>query len=944
MNIKPNILANAESLIEYVFPAQKISFESFKEQSSNTGKTLTSLGSYWKGRKPLILNKACILGLLLPKTDNLEKDLEIFEMLMGMDDDSLIKRYNFNTSKTKYIDFDTSKKMDYRTLISKSLRPEECKESLLYSHIWEKVNNHLGTNASSIKELINQLGIMRFGNNPIVADCFSGSGQIPFESARLGCDTYASDLNPIACLLTWGSFNIVGANIEEKNKLEKYKEQLVLKVSEEINKLGIESDNNGWQGKAYLYCLETKCPHSGYMVPMIPNLIVSKTRKAIAVLVPNKNNKNYDICIKSGVSEQELNEANKGTIVKDGKESYLIHTIEGIEYRTKISTIRGDYIDKNKTSKNNLRLWEKKDFKPKDDDIYQERLYAIQWMKQKENSKLYDYEFRTVTEHDLKNEKIIENYIEKNFTEWQNSGIIPDMKIEDGFNTKQPIWEKGWTYWHQLFNPRQLLTFALINKYIDNELAVFLPAAINFSSKLSMWHNGLNVDAVVNMFSNQALNTLFNYGCRGHLGLLSLFKILPAQETTKNKYIINDSAKNINYNANYFITDPPYGDAVHYEEIYDVFIAWLRRKNIPEFKNWVWDSRKALAIKGEDHKFKVDMIDAYKNMSNHMPSNGRQVIMFTHQSGELWADMASIIWGAGLQVTAAWYIATETESALRQGANVKGTIILILKKREGNQRITEDDLAWEIAEEVKQQISLLTGLNHNMASSGHRTENMFTDADLQMAGYAAALKVLTSYSIINGKDMIKEALLPRIKGVKTTIDELIDFAVKKANEELVPDEINHGDWESITPIERYYLKMLDLYSKNENSLDNFQNFAKAYKVPDYKIIMQSQKANNPTVKSAIEFGKLEMGDSSIFGKTLVRSVLFAIKELYDAKDVEGYDEALKNLIDNYKNYYNNKDIIVRITDFIIKKFDVLGYKDDASNGRVIKGLIQNQRI
>ncbi len=28
------------------------------------GKTLTALGSYWKGRKPLILNKACILGCL----------------------------------------------------------------------------------------------------------------------------------------------------------------------------------------------------------------------------------------------------------------------------------------------------------------------------------------------------------------------------------------------------------------------------------------------------------------------------------------------------------------------------------------------------------------------------------------------------------------------------------------------------------------------------------------------------------------------------------------------------------------------------------------------------------------------------------------------------------------------------------------------------------------
>ena len=41
-----------------------------------------------------------------------------------------------------------------------------------------------------------------------------GSGQIPFEAARLGCDVYASDLNPVACMLTWGAFHIVGGSAE----------------------------------------------------------------------------------------------------------------------------------------------------------------------------------------------------------------------------------------------------------------------------------------------------------------------------------------------------------------------------------------------------------------------------------------------------------------------------------------------------------------------------------------------------------------------------------------------------------------------------------------------------------------------------------------------------------------------------------------------------------
>ena len=71
---------------------QKLSAEAFKEQTAGRGKTLTTLGSYWKGRKPLILAKACVLGGLLPATDNPKRDLEIFEMLMGMDDRSFASR------------------------------------------------------------------------------------------------------------------------------------------------------------------------------------------------------------------------------------------------------------------------------------------------------------------------------------------------------------------------------------------------------------------------------------------------------------------------------------------------------------------------------------------------------------------------------------------------------------------------------------------------------------------------------------------------------------------------------------------------------------------------------------------------------------------------------------------------------------------------------------
>src|SRR5690242_4299380 len=97
--VKPLSLKNTPSLIEKLLPVQKLSAEAYKEQEGKQGKTLTTLGSYWKGRKPLILSKACVLGCLLPATMNLKRDLEIFELLMGMDLESLVKRLDEKNSK-----------------------------------------------------------------------------------------------------------------------------------------------------------------------------------------------------------------------------------------------------------------------------------------------------------------------------------------------------------------------------------------------------------------------------------------------------------------------------------------------------------------------------------------------------------------------------------------------------------------------------------------------------------------------------------------------------------------------------------------------------------------------------------------------------------------------------------------------------------------------------
>lgn len=997
--IVPYSLKDAPALIEKILPVQKLSVESYKEQMANLGKTLTALGSYWKGRKPLILNKACILGCLLPATDNLKRDLEIFEKLMAMDKESFVVRlgrikpaqivqrvslpdiyryfdvepagalpesaplvldeYRLENGKLPKITWRDDvreaerrriealalPRCSYRELVQQAERSENCPD--VHEHIWDDVNAHLGTDAHSFPELVEQLGIMRFGHRPRVTDTFCGSGQIPFEAARLGCDVYASDLNPVACMLTWGAFHIVGGSTENREALAKAQKELIEKVQAEIDRLGVETDGQGWRAKAFLYCVEVRCPQTGWKVPLLPTRVISKGFKVIAELVPNLANKRYDIVIRSGVTEKELSESNTGTVRTDGRgqDPYMVHTVNGVEYRTKISTLRGDYRKEDGSTDNRLRLWEKNDFKPRPDDIFQERLYAIQWMRPKKRGKGYEYEFRSVTEADLERERIVEDYIAQNLADWQDNGWIPDMRIEPGYNTRQPIWERGWTYWHHLFNPRQLMYFGLVKKALEelnspSSLYVFFAKGLDWNSRISRWNP--RWDKTENVFYNQALNTLFNYGTRGFIFLAETLRVeaksFPISVQTHVGVHPADQLKTV---SDIFITDPPYGDAVKFEEILEFFIAWLRKNPPQEFANWVWDSRRSLAIKGEDEEFRRGMVAAYMRMAEKMPDNGIQIIMFTHQSGSIWADMANIVWASGLQVTAAWYVVTETDSALREGSYVKGTVLLVLRKRKGNYRATRDDLAWEIQEEVEEQVKTLIGLNQE-AKDLYRDENLFEDADLQMAGYAAALRVLTRYAIIDGKDMTLEAIRPRIEGQKTFVDELIEFAVDVANQCLVPQGIEKTHWDKLKPAERFYLKMIDLEAKGLKTLDNYQNFAKAFKVKDFRPFMASVRANSARLKGAVEFGRAEMSGESEFASTVLRGVLYAIMEI--VKDKDG-DEVLAHLAFNVPNYYDQtqRELIVELSTYLAKKLEVIR-PEEARAARVLRELVRNQRL
>ena len=973
-NVAPRgSLASAPSLIERVWPAQKLSIEAQKERKAVQSQTLTALGSYWKGRKPLILARACIIGALLPSTGNDEQDLKIFDLLCGLADEQISARLKPSVPLDDLRKYGTEVEIDVlhhrlrgnlgsaplsreqwraaaANLVSRMpyhdrcdllLRPEEVDETVLLAPFMPAINLALGTSAANLQELITELGTLRFGNRPRVCDTFSGGGSIPFEAARLGCVSIASDLNPIACMLTWAAINIIGATDEQRNARELAQRRVIQAVDTKICNLGVEHDSQGNRAKAYLYCVETLCPKTGWRVPLSSTWIVSKSRRIVAKLIPDVNKKAFDIAIAPDASDEEMAEAETGTV--DG--NTLRYELDGETITIPLRTLRGDRQASNGTPVSDLRRWEKTDFIPRPDDLFQERLYCIQWMTQTSLDKSrQETFFAAPTAEDLARERAVEAFVRSNIGEWQRLGVIPDMPIESGENTDQPIRERGWTYWHHLFSARQLLFCGLTKLEIDRakspELYVGFARLLDWSSKLCRYGTGAARESIAQTFYNQALNTFVNYGVRSFW-----FASRYLNEDYKSASLNSEGftlrcqpADDLVDDADLFITDPPYADAINYHEITEFFIAWLRKSPPAPFSDFTWDSRRLLAITGDNETFRRRMVSAYRAMAEHMPGNGIQIVMFTHQDAKVWADMAQIFWGAGLRVMAAWYIATETSSDLRKGGYVQGTVILVLRKRNSDESGYKDEIVQEVKSEVADQIEMLTGLNQTLRGHG-RIENLFEDADLQMAGYAAALRVLTKYTSIDGIDMTREALRYQTGPDNSLVTEVIDFAVQVANEHMVPQSMQNTTWTQLSRSERFYLKMMDIETTPLRKLDNYQNFAKAFRFANYTDVMGSMEPNKARLKSAKEF-KRNLFDSSDFGSSLTRIVLFALFELQT--DIDG-EIVLSHLRDLVPSYYTQRAMLIAIADYIaIKRVQV--NDSEARAARILYELLRNERL
>ena len=196
---------------------------------------------------------------------------------------------------------------------------------------------------------------------------------------------------------------------------------------------------------------------------------------------------------------------------------------------------------------------------------------------------------------------------------------------------------------------------------------------------------------------------------------------------------------------------------------------------------------------------------------------------------------------------------------------------------------------------------------------------------------------------MSGHARARRVELERRRTERVFVDGLIAFAVDTANQCLVPQGLPKSDWDKLSGAERFYLKLLDMEARGAKTLDNYQNFAKAFKVRDFQSLMASKKANEARLKSAVEFGRTEMSDGSEFHGSVLRAVLYAVMELVNNIDSS---EVLAHLVLNIPDYYGNvtqRELAVEMADYLAKHLEQIR-PEEATAARVLREMVKNQRL
>ena len=784
---------NDKRLIEDYLPIKDISAEGSREKSLRKGH-ISTLHLWW-ARRPMVASRAAVYGTLVP--------ISRFRPASGPAEkrDSLTR-----ANAAKFM----------KTLCSYGA-PEttidEARRHIVEAHA-VRLSIEKGESVTADDIIANR------APRPIVLDMFAGGGTIPLEAARLGCDAYALDLNPVAhivelCTLvfpqkfgrpdsaakgcrrdgSWGGLDEEvrhwGSSV--LNKTRASLADLYPPIPDPTKKGKRQEVNAAFWNEgavdeippgflvpiAYLWTRTVSCknPTCRSIVPLVKQTwLCKKEGRSVAVrAVAPRNAKQVRFEIAEAISPKALGfDPDVGS--KGGNATCpFCSTVADIDY-VKAEGQAGKMGN---------------------------QLIAVVAGSRGSRGWVYlspDQAGSSVPNNDLIRERTAQLLREANMT-------IPDESIaalpENCFDNSLGIRVRpyGMLKFADLFTPRQLLfhlqTVAAVRSLpevlrergydperqlaIVTMLGCVVDRATDFGCRLCVW-NAYKDSGTTHAFGRQVITMVwdfsevnpFNTGnASWSLGLDRVVSALGDANFSNPATVIRGSATAIPLPDGFVdsvVCDPPYYDNVPYSDISDFFYVWLKRSIGQQYSGHFAASNapkklEAIADSGRNGGDKAKANAAYESMmakaftESHrvLKPGGHLVIVYAHKTTLGWATLVEALRTAGFTVVEAWPLDTEKPGRLRaQESAALASSIFLVARKRDGKATGSYD---QVRPDLEEIIRERVSTLWDLGVSG---------ADLVIACVGAGLRAFTRYVRVeysNGEEVPAERFLTEVETV-----------------------------------------------------------------------------------------------------------------------------------------------------------------------------------
>ncbi len=442
----------------------------------------------------------------------------------------------------------------------------------------------------------------------------------------------------------------------------------------------------------------------------------------------------------------------------------------------------------------------------------------------------------------------------------------PKQKIPWGEKTKSGLIAHHYLYWHQMFNPRQLLCLSTLLKAIDEEQDQALKEML-----LCAFSNSLNDNNMFCRFA-QPRNHLVGVFARhdfqpkadplegnvwggkfGH-GQFSNYwnsiikgkqfiekpydtgQVSQIHGTSRDKIECEGELKCISSTriysddekTNFVITDPPYAGNVNYSELSEFFYVWIRLILAKTYKIFAPElTPKSEEIienptRGKTSKdFENGLIQVFKECYRMLHMNGLFAFTFHHAEGAAWEALLRAICNANFAIQSVFPIHSESENSLHLMGkkSISYDLIHICKKRQemSNQQQVTNKRSWagirqEIRRKAREEIKAI--------EAGRYGNDPLSPADVNIILIGKCLELYSRYygAIVDheGNEVkLKDAL----EEIRMMVDQLV------TTEQPLPSELADIDPES-------YVYLTCLCDRKEVKSDDVHKATRGILEPD----------------------------------------------------------------------------------------------------------------